>query len=497
MPFCSAGIYLLGFAVLRRRLAGASAGEGWRTEDGANTAPTAWGLALQWLVEPALWLTGLMALAALAYALSYPVAVKSNQALTLLAAAMVGQGAGLWESRKQKAESRNRQPGSPKSNSQSPKRTQCGVRNAEGEVGEGSRQDNERGRRGDQIVLGLILLLAVAAVWQGETENLFQYRGKVRWSGLWENPNTFGMLMGVGVVLAVGLLVSGKAESRKQKAEMGRGKAARRWAVVVAAGIMGVGLVKSYSRGAWVGVAAALAYLAYQVSKGPGRKVSGPERNELHKSQARKAAFPLSCGSSISWLTVLPRNRVALAVICASLVVLGFWSLGHTEGAVARRAYSVANANDFSWRNRVAAWEGALQMMAEKPWFGFGWNQPERVCAAFYCPPKVDEGMAIQLNDYLTLGTTLGLPALFCFMMYVVLALSGRQRPELPVPPTLDSRLQTLDSAAVCRAGAIVLLVGFWFDGGLFKLATAAPFWILLELGREGDYEIHERHENE
>jgi hypothetical protein len=36
---------------------------------------------------------------------------------------------------------------------------------------------------------------------------------------------------------------------------------------------------------------------------------------------------------------------------------------------------------------------------------------------------------------------------------------------------------------ATCRAGAIVLLVGFWFDGGLFKLATASTFWILLELG--------------
>jgi hypothetical protein len=35
------------------------------------------------------------------------------------------------------------------------------------------------------------------------------------------------------------------------------------------------------------------------------------------------------------------------------------------------------------------------------------------------------------------------------------------------------------------RASAIVLLVGFWFDGGLFKLPTAATFWILLELGRE------------
>jgi hypothetical protein len=39
--------------------------------------------------------------------------------------------------------------------------------------------------------------------------------------------------------------------------------------------------------------------------------------------------------------------------------------------------------------------------------------------------------------------------------------------------------------AAVCRSAAAVLAVGFWFDGGLFKLATAAPFWILLELGRE------------
>jgi hypothetical protein len=29
----------------------------------------------------------------------------------------------------------------------------------------------------------------------------------------------------------------------------------------------------------------------------------------------------------------------------------------------------------------------------------------------------------------------------------------------------------------------LVLLVAFWFDGGLFELATAAPFWILLELG--------------
>ena len=38
---------------------------------------------------------------------------------------------------------------------------------------------------------------------------------------------------------------------------------------------------------------------------------------------------------------------------------------------------------------------------------------------------------------------------------------------------------------SVCNAGAIVLIVGFWFDGGLFKLPTASVFWILMELGRE------------
>jgi hypothetical protein len=28
-----------------------------------------------------------------------------------------------------------------------------------------------------------------------------------------------------------------------------------------------------------------------------------------------------------------------------------------------------------------------------------------------------------------------------------------------------------------------VLLIGFWFEGGLFKMATAVMFWMLLELG--------------
>ena len=48
----------------------------------------------------------------------------------------------------------------------------------------------------------------------------------------------------------------------------------------------------------------------------------------------------------------------------------------------------------------------------------------------------------------------------------------------------LDIGNWTLDwPKAICRAGTIILLVGFWFDGGLFELPTASTFWILLELG--------------
>src|SRR5690606_33475143 len=53
----------------------------------------------------------------------------------------------------------------------------------------------------------------------------------------------------------------------------------------------------------------------------------------------------------------------ALVIIIVSIGVLAFWNLRHTEHSTTRRAFSVANVNDFSWRKRVAAYEGALQMI--------------------------------------------------------------------------------------------------------------------------------------
>jgi len=365
------------------------------------------------------------------------------------------------------------------------------------------------------VSLGLtLLLLSIAVVWESASLQSFQYRGQTRWSGLWNNPNTFGVLMGGGVALAVGIVVQGLkfkvqswGSSELNIEQPTPNTEHRRWNCQVwrwikvflfmaATVVLSIGLVKSYSRGALLGALIGISFLIYQIFR-----LSGFE----------------------NWLR---RVWIPLTLVLVSIGVLALWNFWHSEHSSTRRILSVANANDFSWRKRVAAYEGALQMIADKPWLGFGWNQPERVYDRFYRAPKVDEGMAMQMNDYLMLGTTLGIPALGCFLAYIYLSLRGREhRTSNSQHPTSNlgtHAARALGSAVprntstsypqteienplnqpaaatpalpfsdedwlriTCRAGAIVLLVGFFFDGGLFKLATGATFWILIELGSE------------
>jgi O-antigen ligase len=299
-----------------------------------------------------------------------------------------------------------------------------------------------------------------------------------------DNPNIYGMLMGAGVLLAVGLLAErrkAKGErlnEEKRKAEGGkrkllrslrsfaakvvsgespdtaRGTRALPIILFVAAGMMGVGLLFSYSRGAWMWTAIGLLYLA----KAHGK---------------------------FKWRFVLPGIFVVTAVVCF------FWHSTADNGPwyLKRLDFSRPSA-----QHRVAAWRGAVQMMRDHP-FGVGWNKAIETYEKNYSPPE-DGAAAINTNDYLMLGTQLGLPGLLCFVAYVGLCFrrvgrasrlssEARQREhEKNFAPTLPLRAgETPALLYACRAGALAMLVAFWFDGGLFKLAKAAVFWILLELG--------------
>jgi hypothetical protein len=169
-----------------------------------------------------------------------------------------------------------------------------------------------------------------------------------------------------------------------------------------------------------------------------------------------------------SW--IFTRATLArLAVIAISAYVIGYWTLRFSERPHVRRAFTVFNANDFSWRNRVATIPGSLQMIAERPFLGHGWNRAERIYTSLYKPDFMTEGAAVTQNDYLMLGMSLGIPALMLFLCWIALGLRPAAITEDP-----------LVIAAV--AAILPLLSGFLLDGLLIRLATALPFFCLMEI---------------
>jgi hypothetical protein len=290
--------------------------------------------------------------------------------------------------------------------------------------------------------------------------------------GLWDNPNTYGMLMGSGTTLAIALQVL-SLKSNVQSPKSGRWRKMAIIFLFVAIFMMSVGLVMSYSRGAWLGTVIGLLYLAW-------------------------------CYGKLKWKYVA--IVVGLLVVGAGL----FW--GRTPDS-APWYIKRADLGRPSAQHRASAWRAGLEIMRDHP-LGVGWNNAVSLYDKNYNPPEGGAG-AITTNDYMMLGTELGIPALLCFVAYVALCFRNRpfdwflpKRPSSGLPPPspvltgeehpagsgegtigksarADARpTLALDSTKVaCRSSALVLLIAFWFDGGLFDLPTAAIFWILLELG--------------
>ena len=396
--------------------------------------------------NPNLWLAALVLLVLSRYAFSYGAAVHSSQVPVLLAGIVLGKGVWAW-----------------------------------------TRWQNDEFESRVAWLIGLLVcLFAGGALWQPEATAVFRYHGIPRWNGAWDNPNLYGLLMAAGVVLAIGQIVQNlksKVQSSRlenNRAKIGDGKWRKTLCVALcsfAAILCGYGLFKSYSRGAWFGAICGLAHLF-------AKSEIGNRKSEI----AEPARF-----SCFSWLY---RNRLSLSVVMLSVGILGFWQFRFSEWRPAQRIFSIANINDFSWRNRVAAWEGATRMMIDRPLMGFGWGQAEAAYGKDYSPPQLDASAAIEMNDYFMLGISAGVPALICFVVYIWLSLTGKtesrkleaeigdKRAARPALDFASPATRDLSLHVICRAGAIVLLVGFGFDGGLFKLSVGPIFWILMELSR-------------
>ncbi len=353
--------------------------------------------------------------AIVSYTLNYRTAAGSTDLLVLLTALAVGQGVAFFLERE---ESTGRSRADLKSN----------------------------------LFRLIAVLLALASLVHPAASREFQDRGQTRWVGLWENPNNFGALMAMGIVLATGLLIASLAacwgKTRSTTAFRIRflpQLSAAVWLACFAS--CATGLLFSYSRGAWLGAALGLGLLGWR-SLCSVTEPSSPPRLRL---------------------LLFRRCAPALVLLALSLGVIAFWSLRHTEIPLLRRVFTVGNINDFSWRNRVATWPGALQVIARKPIAGWGWNRPVAVFDHGHQPAWLSESAAITLNDYFMIGMTLGVPTLLAFLLWIRLVWQPADFPSSP--------------ASLPHAALLPLLLSFGFDGGLFNLALAVPFSVMLELG--------------
>jgi len=205
----------------------------------------------------------------------------------------------------------------------------------------------------------------------------------------------------VGIVAALGagvLLAPGLADAYLSFLSGKIGKWLCALFCLVSAVLMARGLLHSYSRGAWLGTACGGLYLLWHRLNGaipsaadPEAETNWPQENtEIGRAETPRRPTLGTRGRSplpfwrISRLSRFNRGWFPLSVILLSVVILAFWHFRATDWQPARRALSAVNASDFSWRNRVTAWEGALQIMAEHPFLGAGWNQPEPLYESYY-----------------------------------------------------------------------------------------------------------------
>ncbi len=140
----------------------------------------------------------------------------------------------------------------------------------------------------------LIVFLLTAMLWPGNVARKLQYRGETRWGGPWNNPIHFGLLLGAALVLAIGWVVSNRKRAEGMSLKVF-------YTVSFSATIIlcSYGLLKSYSRGAWVATTIGIFYLLFQIANG-----------EKGKYKTNRLLFG--------------RNWRAAGMIAATLVVFSF-----------------------------------------------------------------------------------------------------------------------------------------------------------------------------
>lgn len=274
----------------------------------------------------------------------------------------------------------------------------------------------------------------------------FMYHSQARWTGIWQNPNIFGLLMAVVFVLSAGRLWR-----RLQKRDEGH------WLPYLLPSVIAIICVmKSYSRGAWVGTLCGAAFLFWHDWAG-----NAWTNNDLppQNNDRKKKLFLFGIAG----------------LVLGFLLVLAFKTAEQKQIPIVQRMVSAFGQRDFSSQNRLASYQDGINMLTDRPFAGFGWENVIRVHTALYLQSGLSTGEAIKLNDFLMLALRLGLPMFSVFLLFLWVWFSAGRR-QNPMPKKFDQDIR------LCRSATLMLAVGFLFMDGLFRLACGGAFWLFLTL---------------
>jgi O-antigen ligase len=222
------------------------------------------------------------------------------------------------------------------------------------------------------------------------------------------DPNSFGGLLMMALVLATAQAVASR-------------RMLPRWLTLPALPILGLALLLTYSRGAWVGAAVGIAWLALVRYRG---------------------LIPV----------------LALAALAALVVGVG-------GGFVARLVEGV-QLQDPATRLRLAEYQNALAIIREYPVFGVGFGQA----------PTIDLQTGVS-SIYLAIATRMGIVGLVAFLWTVGALLLAVWRGARARWSTAEGELLVALLAALISGLAVGVLDHYFFNIEFSHMATL--FWLL------------------
>jgi O-antigen ligase len=261
------------------------------------------------------------------------------------------------------------------------------------------------GSRWVRPLVATLLLSGALAAMQGIYQFIFQVGPEpfilfgrfMRAHGTFDQPNPYAGYLGLTLPVAMGLIAAWFLRIEE--------RVPARWLALAlgSGGLMLAALVMSWSRGAWLGFAAALAAMAVAVMARSGRGAV------LVISLLAVVAYVLLIGG----MSIVPPSISARFADLAPQLGLG--SLADVRGA------EITDAN-FAVLERMAHWQSALAMWADHLWLGIGIGNYESAYGQ-YALPLWPSALGHAHNYYLNIAAEAGLLGLLAYLLLWSLAL--------------------------------------------------------------------------